>query len=225
MTDEESPPEPASTPPFGDKSAALVLTMFQDFYRQEIAAEEDVHRTLPFFATALGLIIAALNYTASQLPDWANVVKMCGLPPMSGFDFRLVSCASPVLTAGALLALAAASGLTVLALLFSATRVRDYQRVGPEAVLLTRAMELHAFHLSRGLPPTEVDNVVAGRLREQLLSDYAKVIPTNRTRTSDRYRSRARAVLWLILSLSAAIFATILVIVTAKFGLLAKVTP
>jgi hypothetical protein len=180
---------------------------------------------LPFFATALGLIIAALNYTASQLPDWTSVVKMCGLPSVSGFDWRLAGCGWPVLADGALLALAAASGLTVLAQLFSATRIRNYQRVGPEDAVLKRAMELHAFHLSRGLVGPDVDDAVAGRLREQLLSDYAKVNSTNRMRTSDRYRSRARAVFWLILSLFAAIFATILAIVTAKFGLLGKMTP
>jgi hypothetical protein len=47
--------------PLTDKSAGILLSMFQDIYRQEVGAEEDVHRTLPFFATALGLIIAALN--------------------------------------------------------------------------------------------------------------------------------------------------------------------
>ena len=45
----------------------MLLATFQDAYRQEIGVEEDVHRTLPFFATALGFIVAALNYAAGQL--------------------------------------------------------------------------------------------------------------------------------------------------------------
>src|SRR5271169_2082285 len=57
-------------PPLGDKAGSTLLNVFQDFYRQEVAAEEDVHRSLPFFGTALGLIITALTYVATQLPDW-----------------------------------------------------------------------------------------------------------------------------------------------------------
>jgi len=45
----------AATP----ETTAYLPGMFADLYRQEIAAEEDVHRTLPFFATALRIIIGA----------------------------------------------------------------------------------------------------------------------------------------------------------------------
>jgi hypothetical protein len=45
-----------------EKGAGILLSMFQDMYKQELGAEEDVHRTLPFFATALGLIVTALVF-------------------------------------------------------------------------------------------------------------------------------------------------------------------
>ena len=67
----------APAPALGEATAALLLGLFQDFYRQEIAAEEDVHRVLPFFATALGLTITALGFAASQLPAWDKVLKVC----------------------------------------------------------------------------------------------------------------------------------------------------
>ncbi len=62
------------------------------------------------------------------------------------------------------------------------------------------------------------------KLREQLLEDYTEVIPLNRELTLQRYHLRARAVSFLLWSLFAAVAATILMMVTAKFGLL-KVTP
>ncbi|HET6238491.1 MAG TPA: hypothetical protein VFE41_26570 [Acetobacteraceae bacterium] len=56
-------------PPLGEKSASVIIAMLQDLYRQEVGAAEDVHRTLPFFPTALGLIVASPNYSATQPPS------------------------------------------------------------------------------------------------------------------------------------------------------------
>jgi hypothetical protein len=145
------PPAPPEPPLLGDKSAGVLLGMFQDFYRQEVSAEEDVHRTLPFFATALGLIIAALNYTASQLPSWPTLIKFCGLPSNTIFGCGLVACGWPVLLTGALLAVAAFAGIGVLWFLALATKRRAYDRIGPEGAHLVRVRALQEYHLARGL--------------------------------------------------------------------------
>ena len=50
-----------------------MLSTFADLYRQEVGAEEDVHRTLPFFGTALGIVIGALAYAAGHLPKWTDL--------------------------------------------------------------------------------------------------------------------------------------------------------
>jgi hypothetical protein len=213
------PPVPPPPPSLGEKSAGLLLSMFQDFYRQEVSAEEDVHRTLPFFATALGLMIAALNYTASQLPPWTALTRACGVWAGVASLAHLVGCGWAFLLTSALLAIAACSGLVVLWRLLLATRLRAYKRVGPEANHLARVQALLAYHAALGLSGANLDQAIADDLREQLLTDYATVLPANRERTAERYHSRASAVWWLILSLSAAIFATILAVVTAKFGL------
>src|SRR5271165_369501 len=159
--------------------------MFQDIYRQEVGAEEDVHRTLPFFATALGLIIAALNYAASQLPSEDAITKSCGVGQ------RWFACRWPVLLSGSFLAIAIGASFGVLWYLAAATRRRDYERVGPEEAQLARAQALQEYHRALGLTGADLDGAVVTDLREQLLEDYAEVIPLNRNLTRQRYRFRA----------------------------------
>jgi hypothetical protein len=207
--------------PLSDKIAGILLSMFQDVYRQEIGAEEDVHRTLPFFATALGLIITALVFAVGHLPSWAELTKSC--PASRGID-RWFACRWPVLISDALLAVAICACFGVLWYLAAATKRQGYERVGPEEALFARARELQAHHSGLGLTDTVLDNAVAASLREQLLEDYAEVISLNRSLTLQRYRLRARAVSFLLWSLFAAVAATIFLIVTAEFGLM-KVTP
>jgi hypothetical protein len=179
------------------------MSLFQDFYRQEISAEEDVYRTLPFFATALGLIIAALNYAASHLPDWAVITKLCGAVTLDKTLFTSwAPCGWPVILAGILLLVAALSSAGVLWFLASATKRRDYERVGPEGAHLHRAHALHEYHRLNNLSGAELDGAVASDLREQLLTDYTEVIPRNRNLNLQRYRSRARAVSFLLWSMN-----------------------
>lgn len=90
---------PADSPPLGEKTTSLIFDLFQEVYRQEIGAEEDVHRTLPFFATALGLIIASLNYSATQLPSWGVVLESCRPGVSSSLSWHIIPCAWLVLVA------------------------------------------------------------------------------------------------------------------------------
>ena len=66
--------EPAASP----ETTALLLATFADLYRQEVGVEEDVHRTLPFFGTALGIVIGALAYAAGRLPKLSGLVSVYG---------------------------------------------------------------------------------------------------------------------------------------------------
>jgi hypothetical protein len=216
------PPPPESPPPLGDKSAGILLSMFQDIYRQELTAEEDVHRTLPFFATALGLILAAINYAASQLPSWSALTKSCGAPSCT--DWGWLVCGWPALLSEVFLAVAVLTSVGVLLFLALATKRRGYERAGPERVQLDRAQALQAYHRGLGLADAALDSAVVADLREQLLEDYTEVIPRNRSLTLQRYHLRALAVSFLLWSLFAAVAATILMMVTAKFGLM-KVAP
>lgn len=208
----------AESIPLGDKSAAVLLVLFQDAYRQEVAAEEDVHRTLPFFATALGLIVAALNYVASQLPTLAQVRTVCSADAASGLGIT-ITCAWPVLLCALALVAAALLSVGVLWLLALATKRRDYRRVGPESSQLERARALQLYHSGKGLSGEALDLAVQLDLRDQMISSFAKAIPTNREITLQRYKLRARAVAYLLWSLFSALVGTIMVLGIAKFGL------
>jgi hypothetical protein len=223
-TDVVSPESATDDRPVGDKAGTILLAMFQDFYRQELAAEEDVHRTLPFFGTALGLIVAALNYAGSQLPDWATVIKTCSVNHVS-FDRGVIACAWPATLTAVLLVISALTGVGVLWLLALATKRRNYERVGPERVHLNRARALREYHLAQGLTSDDLDTAVTSDLRDQLLQDFAIVLPINRSVTLQRYKLRARAVAYLLWSLFIALVATIIILMTAKTGLLMRGLP
>jgi hypothetical protein len=79
---------------------------------------------------------------------------------------------------------------------------------------------LREYHKALGLTDQNLDNALVADLREQLLEAYTEVIPLNRGLTLRRYYFRALAVSFLLWSLFAAVAATILMMVTAKFGLM-----
>lgn len=213
----DTPPEP---PPLGEKTASVILALLQDFYRQELAAEEDVHRTLPFFATALGLIVASLNYSATQLPSWSTVLKSCSRCGPPTLSWHIIPCAWSVLLAGLSLFVVVGLSGVVLWYLFLATRTRDYTRVGPESTIIARTRELHTYHASTGISGNELDTTVVIDVRTQLLDPFSSAVAANRQVTLERYRHRARAVLCLLWSLFFALLATILIVATAKFGII-----
>jgi hypothetical protein len=209
----------------GDKTDAMLLAMFLDFYRQEVGAEEDVHRTLPFFATALGLIVAAVNYVAGQLPTLTVLRTTCPGAPQSGLPWCLSRCVWPTLLSAVLLVGAALQSVGVVLLLARAAKRRNYERIGPETVHVQRVLELRGYHLSRGLASDALDAAVSRDLRHQLVEDLAVVVPHNRILTQQRYRWRALAVSWLLMGLLWALAATIVVMVSVKSGFVTKAQP
>jgi hypothetical protein len=208
--------------PIGAKTEAVLLAMFQDIYRQDVGAEEDVHRALPFFATALGFVIAAINYAAGQLPSLDALAGLYSTANGGLLNHHALAQIWPVLLATGLLVLAAALGAGVLGFLAAATRRLEYKRAGPETAQLARAKALQAYHAQLGLTGADLDEAVSLDLRQQILDDYADVIPYNRQATLRRYTHRARAVSCLLLSLLFALLATMLVLVAGKTGLLPK---
>lgn len=196
MPDETTPETtPETTTPVAPPVAAmpkameLLLTTFAELYRQEIAAEEDVHRALPFFGTALGIVVGALAYAAGRLPKWPDVAT-----PASRTAFWF---------AGTLLVLAVIEAACVLLFLSRATARRNYRRIGPEAIL--RAVD------GRGHDPA-ID------LRRVLLDSYTEITPFNRELNQRRLKCRASASSHLIRSLIWALGATTVIFVADKLG-------
>jgi hypothetical protein len=205
-------------PPLGEKTASVILGLLQDLYRQEVGAEEDVHRTLPFFATALGLIVASLNYSATQLPSWSVVVGACSAAEPPVLTWSVVPCAWSALLAGACLVIVMCLSVAVLVFLGRATRKRGCMRIGPEPNIIDGTRQIHAHYVGQGA--VDVDTLVVVSVREQPLEPLARAAASNREATQERYHFRALAVSCLLWSLFFALLAATLIVVTAKFGVI-----
>ena len=190
------------------ETTLAVLSAFAETYRQEVGAEEDVYRTLPFFGTALGIVIAAIGYAAGRLTRWQDTP--------SHWLF---------IASAALLGLAAAEAGGVIARLAQALARRDYQRVGPEDVLQARLAELRVYYDGLRLPQLNRDELLAHDFRQAMVASYARVIPINRNLNAGRYHRRSQAASHLVRSLLWALGATIVIFVSDKIGLLPKVQP
>lgn len=207
---------PSEAPPSIDLSAVpetadLLLNTFAEFYRQEVGAEEDIHRTLPFFGTALGIVIGALAYAAGRLPRWPDQAT-------SGGDVAY-------LAAGILLGLAILEAVFVLVWLSRAIARRDYKRIGPEIELRDRFEALQVYYDEMGVTGERLDRDLARDMRQVLLDTYTAVTPANRELNQRRYRFRALAASHLVRSLIWALTATSVIFVADKLGYLPKVMP
>jgi hypothetical protein len=189
----------------------LLLATFADLYRQEVGAEEDVHRTLPFFGTALGIVIASLAYAAGRLPKWPDLPAGWGQ-----YAFYL---------AAILLTLAVVEAGCVLVWISFAIARRNYERIGPEANLRARVAELQVYYDSQSLTGAERDKELLEDVRQMLLDSYAATSPANRNRNQQRYKYRAWASLHLVRSLIWALSATSVIFVADKLAYLPKVMP
>lgn len=196
-------PDPSLPTP---DTTSLMLATVADLYRQEVGAEEDVHRSLPFFGTALGIVIAALAYAAGRLPRWPGGAGHAA-PDQAAFDL-----------AAALLALALIEAGCVLVWLARAIARRDYARIGPEDSLQARLDTLRAFHAAA--PPADRDRAVAEDMRWALIASYAAITPINRALNARRQVYRARAGSHLLRSLIWALSATSVIFMADKFGFL-----
>jgi hypothetical protein len=215
----QTPGDEPEPPALGEKAGAALLSLFQDFYRMEVAAEEDVHRSLPFFATALGLAITALTYVASKLPSWSDILKSCSAD-RSKFDWNVLRCSYPADIAVIILLIAAFMIARVLWFLARATKPRGYERVGPERAYINRIVELREYYASINPPPADIDAAVTCDIRDQLVQDFANILPHNRSISTFRYNSRARAFRSLLWSLFLVLLATIIIVTAVKTGFL-----
>jgi len=208
---EQAPPAAASQVSDTPEAAALLLATFAEFYRQEIGAEEDVHRTLPFYGTALGIVVGALAYAAGRLPKLPDVIQHEGLIAFwVAFGFLLIAIMDAVL---------------VLIFLSRAIARRNYQRVGPEAAVRARVAALQESYDTITVSGRQRDRKLAGDVQQLLLESYSEVTPINRELNRLRYRFRAYASSHLVRSLIWALGATTVIFMADKVGYFPKVIP
>ncbi len=190
------------------ETTVLLLATFADLYRQEVGAEEDVHRTLPFFGTALGIVIGAVAYAAGRLPRWSDLTNYGGLTAFT--------------VATVLLGLAIVEAACVIGWISRAIARREYHRIGPETELRARVAELEAYYRSRGIGGSQRDAGLVTDIRQMLLDSYTATTPANRNLNQLRYKFRARASSHLIRSLIWALAATSVIFLGDKLGYLPK---
>jgi hypothetical protein len=171
--------------------------------------EEDVHRTLPFFGTALGIVIGALAYAAGRLPKWTDLTT------------HRATAAFAIATI--LLGLAITEAGFVLVFLSRAIARRDYGRIGPETGLRTRLSELQAYYEAEGTTGKMQDAELVNDMKQVLLESYTMVTPINRGLNQRRYRFRSLASSHLVRSLIWAVGATTVIFAADKLGYLPKV--
>jgi len=203
------PSRPESQPPPPPEVTALMLSTFADLHRQEVGAKGDLHRTLPFFGTALGIVIGAVAYAAGRLPKWT--------------DLATHRAEALFVAASLLLGLAVVKAGCVLVFISRAIARRNYQRIGPETALRTRFSELQAYYDAQGTTGEAQDAELAHDMRQTLLDSYTTVTPINRGLNQRRYKLRALASSHLVRSLVWALGATAVIFAADKLGYLPKV--
>jgi hypothetical protein len=209
MPEPDESPIGASEPSATPETIAFLLATFADLYRQEVGAEEDIHRALPFFGTALGIVIGALAYAAGRLPKWPDLAR----------DRELIA----FIASDVLLGLAVFEAGCVLVWISLAIARRNYQRIGPETDLRARVTELQAYYDREGIRGEQQDRELLKDTRQMLLDSYTATTPANRDINQRRYKFRARAASHLVRSLIWALSATTVIFVADKLGYLPKV--
>lgn len=150
-----------------------------DSYKREIEAEENVWRSLPFFAATFALQFAGL----AQARDW--------LLAMQG---------TTALVAIGLLVLA--GGSTALGLLFLAQSIApaEFRYLSRETELLRYAGALREQERAAGREATEASAAALASFRATLVAQYAMAVDNNRAINRRRATRRTRAALAILCS-------------------------
>jgi hypothetical protein len=163
-----------------------------DSYRKEIDQEENVWRSLPFFATTIALQIAALGQFISWLPPLGTIYSLFAI---------------------ALLSISGLLMLTALALLAMCIKPAKFQYIAREPLLFRYAEDLIAAERAADAagnanPPTAIES-----LQKQMAIQYAVGADHNRRITKRRELIRTWAGLAIIGSMTATLFlvATVLI--------------
>lgn len=169
---------------------------FADAYRKEIDQEENVWRSLPFFAATLALQLAGI----AQVRDW-----------IEGVGGPMLLAATGLLIAAGLATFAA---ITFLAL---SVWPADFQYVGREPLFRDYAEDVRASAEAEAAEDETEEQVVERALRTvkaALVEQYATAVDNNRVINQRRARWRTRAGLATIASVLMVLVLVALVVVS-----------
>jgi hypothetical protein len=157
--------------------------VLKDCFERELDVDENVARTLPFFAAAFAFAGPMFTYIIAELPPSGGVL---------GVVLRIM------------LAAAAVSACIVLGNLFRAVRRRDYKIPPSEPELVQYAKQLKEAYQLTGLTPKFVQLRTKEKLRELMVRHYADDTAHNRRVNAPKLKARAEGFTWLVIMLSIA---------------------
>ena len=158
--------------------------VFKDAFKRELEVDENVARTLPFFAATLALVVTLYGFATTKLPP---------------LEWRLLS-----LLLHLLLLTGAACLAGVVYNLFQAVRVRVYRLPPKETELVTWAEGLRTFYAEQGLTPEASDEKVSGDLKSRLILEFAEGVEHNRAANIPKLKARAQGFTLLVAALGIA---------------------
>lgn len=151
--------------------------VLESSFDREYEQDENLVRSLPFFATALGVVVAIYSQIISHMPAKASLAHM------------LVE-----------LLLVAALGcfLWVLLCLFQAVRSRQYIILSQETVLKDWWHEHVAYQKGRGLTEKNAAKSADLALSNAMQIQYAAAAVHNRAVNLKKFRWRTSGIVWLV---------------------------
>lgn len=156
--------------------------VFSEGLKREIDSDESVWRTLPFFATAIGIAGTLLGYDGSRLPS---------------FSWALLPLLLYTLLGAGILCL----GIS-FAWLFNAVRQREYRYPPSEVDLHTLAQGYRNYNIALGRSGEDLEARIVQDMRSIMVDEYAQSASTNREQNRRKLFSRSQAIFFLMVGLA-----------------------
>lgn len=157
--------------------------VFEAAFKREFDQDDNIVRSLPFFATALGLVVAIFSQVIVRLPPPSSV---------AGVVFLTI------------LAVATGSFLNILWCLFQIVRARDFKLPPNEEKLLEWSDELMAYHTKRWRSAKKAEDLAIKDVRRRVVEAYAEAAVDNRASNRHKFRYRAQGFVNLVLLIALA---------------------
>lgn len=178
------------------KADEYLESVFKDAFKRELEVDENVARTLPFFAATLALVVTLYGYASTKLPP---------------LELRALSALLHLLVIGGAACLAG-----VVYSLFQAVRVREYRIPPKETELIAWADSLKSFYAEQGQEPATVDEKVASDLRARMITEFAEGVEHNRAANAPKLKARAQGFTLLVSALGIAFLMIAIIFTTDR---------
>ncbi len=144
--------------------------VFEAAFKREFEQDENVVRSLPFFATALGLAVAIISQIATRMPPQNTP---------AGFAVLII------------LGLAGAAFLVILWSLFQVVRAREFLVPPNEELLLAWSGELVAFYKGKRQAGDKAEENAKSDVRRRMVEAYAAAAVENRKANAHKFKYRS----------------------------------